>query len=191
LINPPLSNIPRYVVPKGKFPGLTIGWLARIAPIKRFDRVLELARKFPTHAFWIGGDFEMSEKDFRDLPENVIMHGWVSSHEFWPQCDIALCTSDNEAQPISLLEAASYGIPALTTNVGGCADAVLNMDTGIVVDPSIEQLAQGLRLYIENPELITKLGQNARMRATIEYTKESCALNHEDYFSYLLRLLSK
>ena len=84
LINPPLSNIPRNVFPKGKFPGLTIGWLARIAPIKRFDRVLELARKFPNHAFWIGGDFEMSEKDFRDLPVNVIMHGWVNSHEFGP-----------------------------------------------------------------------------------------------------------
>jgi glycosyltransferase involved in cell wall biosynthesis len=191
LINPPLSNIPRNVFPKGKFPGLTIGWLARIAPIKRFDRVLELARRFPTHAFWVGGDFEMSEKDFRDLPNNVIMHGWVNSHEFWPQCDIALCTSDNEAQPISLLEAASYGIPALTTNVGGCSDAVLNMDTGIVVDPSIEQLAKGLALYIENPEFITKLGQNARMRATHEYTKESCALSHEEYFFHLLRLLSK
>lgn len=191
LINPPLSNIPTNLIPKGKFPNLTIGWLARIAPIKRFDRVIALARKFPGHKFWIGGDFEMSGREFAELPSNITMHGWVRSDEFWPQCDIALCTSDNEAQPISLLEAASYGIPALTTNVGGCSDAVLHMKTGIVVDPGIDQLADGLLVYMENPEFITRLGQNARIRATLEYTKESCALNHEKYFAYLLELLRK
>ena len=191
LINPPLSNIPTNLIPKGKFPGLTIGWLARIAPIKRFDRVIELARKFPSHTFLVGGDFEMSEREFAELPGNITMQGWVKNDDFWPQCDIALCTSDNEAQPISLLEAASYGIPALTTNVGGCSDAVLHMETGIVVDPSIDQLTHGLQVYIENPELISTLGQNARIRATLEYTKESCVLGHEDYFALLLKSLRK
>jgi glycosyltransferase involved in cell wall biosynthesis len=189
LINPPLSNIPKDLMPKVKFPGLTIGWLARIAPIKRFDRVIELARKFPSHTFLVGGDFEMSEREFAELPSNISMRGWVDSHEFWQQCDLALCTSDNEAQPISLLEAASYGIPALTTNVGGCADAVLHMETGIVVDPSIDQLTIGLQTYIENAELITKLGQNARIRALLEYTNDSSALNHEEYFASLLKSL--
>lgn len=191
LINPPLSNIPINLTSKGKFPVLTIGWLARIAPIKRFDRVIELAQKFPSHTFLIGGDFEMSEREFAELPSNISMHGWVKSDEFWPQCDIALCTSDNEAQPISLLEAASYGIPALTTNVGGCSDAVLHMETGVVVDPSIDQLAHGLQVFIENPELISTLGQNARIRATLEYTKETCALGHEGYIALLLKSLRK
>jgi glycosyltransferase involved in cell wall biosynthesis len=87
------------------------------------------------------------------------------------------------------LEAASYGIPALTTNVGGCADAVLHMETGIVVDPSIDELTIGLQTYIENAELITKLGQNARIRALLEYTNDSSALNHEEYFASLLKSL--
>ena len=191
LINPPLSSIPKELIPKGKFPGLIIGWLARIAPIKRFDRVIELAKKFPNHIFLVGGDFEMSKRQYTELPSNISMCGWVDSRDFWQQCDLALCTSDNEAQPISLLEAASYAIPALTTNVGGCADAVLHMETGIVVEPSIDQLTIGLQTYVENPELITQLGQNARIRTLLEYTSDSSALNHEEYFVSLLKSLRK
>jgi glycosyltransferase involved in cell wall biosynthesis len=191
LINPPLSSIPKELIPKGKSPGLAIGWLARIAPIKRFDRVVELAKNFPNHVFLVGGDFEMPESQFAELPTNISMRGWVDSHEFWPQCDLALCTSDNEAQPISLLEAASFGIPALTTNVGGCANAVLHMKTGIVVEPSVDDLTIGLQTYVENPELITKFGQNARIRALLEYTNDSSASNHEEYFVSLLKSFRK
>lgn len=191
LINPPLSNLSRDLVPKGRFPHLTVGWLARIAPIKRFDRVIELARRFPGTTFLVGGDFEMSEKEFSELPSNISMRGWVNCQDFWPLCDIALCTSDNEAQPISLLEAASYGIPALTTNVGGCSDAVLHMETGLVVAPTIDQLSFGLQTYIDKPDLITKLGQSARIRAILEYTNEVSASRHEGYFATLLKLLRK
>jgi hypothetical protein len=65
------------------------------------------------------------------------------------------------------------------------------METGLVVAPTIDQLSFGLQTYIDKPDLITKLGQSARIRANLDYTNEVSASRHEEYFATLLKLLRK
>ena len=43
-----------------------------------------------------------------------------------------LLTSDNEGMPLSLIEAAAAGRPAVTTEVGSAAEVVVDGRTGIV-----------------------------------------------------------
>lgn len=188
LANPPISRVFQGPPRLTESASLTVGWLARIAPIKRFDRLVELANRFPGCSFLVGGDFEMSSREFTQLPANLKMLGWIDSANFWPRCNIALCTSDNEAQPLSLLEAAAHGIPALTTNVGSCSDAVLHLETGIVVEPTIDHLTQGLQDYVDRPALVEKFGRQAQIRIERDYTAEHCALTHEQFFYSLLKL---
>jgi glycosyltransferase involved in cell wall biosynthesis len=46
--------------------------------------------------------------------------------------DVAVLSSDNEGTPVSLIEAAAAGLPAVATEVGGVGEVVTG-DTGILV----------------------------------------------------------
>ena len=47
--------------------------------------------------------------------------------------DIAVLSSDNEGTPVSLIEAAAAGRPAVSTRAGGVG-AVVTKESGLVVD---------------------------------------------------------
>ena len=92
---------------------VVIGWLGRLAQVKRPDRVIELAKELNNLTFVIGGDGDLLDSLKIGLPNNVRLVGWTRPEEIWAASDIALLTSDNEAQPISLIEAGLAGIPAV------------------------------------------------------------------------------
>lgn len=139
-----------------------VGWLGRLTQIKRPDRVIELARMFPEVDFFVGGNGELMNLIRKDSPTNLYLEGWVNANEFWGRVDIALLTSDNEAMPISLIEAGMLGLPAVTTNVGSTAEVVIDGKTGYVVETDIQSITEGLRKLIESTELRTQYGEYAR-----------------------------
>lgn len=51
--------------------------------------------------------------------------------------DLFVSVSSSEGLPISILEALSYGIPVLATNVGSCGEVVTN-DVGFLIDKFID-----------------------------------------------------
>ena len=57
--------------------------------------------------------------------------------------DLVLLTSDNEGMPLSLIEAAAAGRPAVTTDVGSAAEVVVDGVTGIVCAIDDGALAHG------------------------------------------------
>lgn len=70
-------------------------------------------------------------------PENVKIHGWVSGEEkdkILRNSDVLLLPSYNEGLPISILEAMSYGMPIISTPVGGIVEAVENNVNGFIVN---------------------------------------------------------
>ena len=50
-------------------------------------------------------------------------------------CDALCLLSEAEALPMSILEAMALGLPVVTTDVGGTAEAVAHAETGLVVAP--------------------------------------------------------
>ena len=108
----------------------TIGWLGRLTDIKRPDRVLELAELLPNFIFLLGGDGELLESLRQKSPKNVILTGWTTPDDIWSASDIALLTSANEAQPISLVEAASAGLPLIGEDVGSVSEVIQDQING-------------------------------------------------------------
>jgi len=45
--------------------------------------------------------------------------------------------SSSEGLPVSMMEAQSYGIPIMSTNVGGCNE-ICNDETGFLIKPDFE-----------------------------------------------------
>lgn len=78
--------------------------------------------------------------------------------------------SDVEGFGIVFLEAGLFGLPAVSTRVGGIPEAVVDGVTGVLVDPdSDEALLVGLRGLLENPETAKSLGKSGRERVLSDF----------------------
>ncbi len=138
-----------------------VGWLGRLAPIKRPERVIELAKELENLTFVIGGDGELLTSLEKNLPENVKLLGWTKPEEIWAVSDIALLTSDNEAQPISLIEASLAGLPVVAENVGSVSEVVDSEVTGLLVTNQTERI-DALKRLSSSLELRKKMGSAGR-----------------------------
>ena len=80
--------------------------------------------------------------------------------------DIFVNPSYSEGLGISVMEAASIGLPIIATDVGGTREIITTDKTGILVKArDVGQLAEALCRLCANAELREKLGKNARILA--------------------------
>lgn len=94
----------------------------------------------------------------------VKFEGWVSGDKktnLLNWADIFILPSHNEGLPISILEAMSYGMPIISTPVGGIPEVV--MENGVLVTPGNDnEISLAIKRYIENRSLIEKEGVISR-----------------------------
>jgi len=158
-------TLEKYNLPSGVF---LVGWLGRLTKIKRADRVLELARQLSKLYFVIGGDGELLDELKANAPANVRFIGWTSPEELWGLVDVALLTSDNEAQPISLIEAGLMGIPAVAENVGSVSEVIKNGKTGFLVSGN-KQRIDALNQLSGDYKLTSEMGISAKKYCEYEF----------------------
>ena len=74
--------------------------------------------------------------------------------------DIFILPSYNEGLPMSILEAMSYGLPVISTPVGGIPEIVKDGVNGYLIFPGDnEALAEKIELLAKNKELRLRMGQ--------------------------------
>lgn len=166
---------------------IVVGWLGRLAEVKRPDRVLELAKDLPKIKFLIGGEGELRLSLMRATTRNIEFLGWVDPKDFWSKCDIALLTSNNEAQPISLVEAAFHGIPAVAENVGSVKEVVIQGETGFLTKSHSERV-KAIILLAESPELRESMGSKARELANVRFGVSQFIEGHEKAYKMALNI---
>lgn len=154
------------------------GWLARVVRVKRPDRLAGAAALAPGVDFIAGGDGGLRPGLDEHAPANLRTLGWVDPPTFWSACDLAVLTSDNEAMPYSLVEAALAGLPTVTTNAGSASEVVVDGVTGLVVPLSGEAVAEGVRQLVADPEAMALMGTAARQRALSEFSPERMLAEH-------------
>jgi len=100
-----------------------------------------------------------------DLEEVVNFMGWVAGEEKAKrlnEADIYLLPSYKEGLPISILEAMSYSLPIISTNVGGIPEVVSSKNGFLISPGSKVELWNAINYFIGlNPEQRNKLGQNS------------------------------
>lgn len=90
------------------------------------------------------GEIEEVQKQIKkfELEDLVFCLGWVSGEKkqmLLAQSDVYLLPSYFEGLPISILEAMSYKLPIIATNVGGIPEIVLNSQNGLLITPGDQQ----------------------------------------------------
>jgi glycosyltransferase involved in cell wall biosynthesis len=144
---------------------LRVGWLGRVTKIKRPDRVLEIAGKLPNLDFYIGGEGDLLKTCKDSAPNNISFLGWSNPDNFWSEMDICLLTSDNEALPISIIEAQLCGLPTVATDVGSTSEVVIDGESGYLTSVNIDEMVEKLTTLSENSSLRKEMGKKAKARA--------------------------
>ena len=161
----------------------TVGWLGRLTKIKRPDRVLELAVKFPEVIFLVGGTGEEAKDLKSKAPINVKFLGWIEPEKFWPACDVALLTSDNEGLPTSLIEAAFASIPIISENVGSAKEIFQNGVGGFLVNGESDR-ENAIRELKESGKLLTKMGNVAKDYVESNFSVALFISNHLKIYEF-------
>lgn len=106
--------------------------------------------------------------------QGVTLLGRVQDiNAFWAATHIACLPSrGGEGLPRSLLEAGACGRPLVTTNTPGCADFVIDGETGfVVVRDDVSATADALAKLVRDEALRKRFGAAARARVLAAYTE--------------------
>lgn len=100
--------------------------------------------------------------------------------------DVLLLTSDAEGIPGILIEAQMAGCPVVTVPVGGVAEVVEDGVTGAVLtSPEVAEMATNVLALTGSPELLTRMGTEARLRSK-RFSTAVVAARYESFFEDLL-----
>lgn len=126
----------------------TIATCSFVRNVKRLDLMPDILKhiSFPLtwHVLGGGDDLEKLKSLTKALPSNikVIFHGELSNEailEFYSKHSINLLVSlsSSEGLPVTMMEAQSFGIPIMSTNVGGCSE-ICNEETGFLINKDFD-----------------------------------------------------
>ncbi len=105
-----------------------------------------------------------------NLTNYITILDWVDQEQrdlLLEKADVFVLPSYNEGMPMALLEAMSWGLPVITTPVGGIPEIIAHTKNGLLVTPGdIQQLSQAMQSLIENEDLRLSLGSMARLSIT-------------------------
>lgn len=106
---------------------------------------------------------EVVKKD--NLEDNIEILGWIDNdkrREYLKTSDFYILPSYDEGMPMSVLEAMSYSLPVITTDVGGIPEMIQNEENGILVKPGDnEAIEKAIKKILENDNLRGKVSENA------------------------------
>lgn len=133
---------------KRDFGLLHIASCSRLIEVKRVKRIAECLAKLDNSKISVewthfgGGELFDELKDYTDKNlQNITVHllGNTQNKEVMKKyssmnVDVFVNVSENEGLPISIMEAASFGIPVIATDVGGTGEIVKDGENGFLLD---------------------------------------------------------
>ena len=159
-----------------------ITFVGRIVKDKGINELIEsfvnLDSKYKNLKLLLVGDYEehlnpikLENKNTIDRLESIISVGFQNDiREFLSVTDLFTLPSYREGLPNSLIEAGSFGIPLLATNINGCNEIIEENITGILVEKKNQKsLEEGIEKLINDKSLYNKIKLKARDRIATKY----------------------
>lgn len=133
----------------------------------------------PEAKFILAGSGEIEHVRGKILPrlQNCVKFpGWVrgkEKEELIHESDIFFLPSYNEGMPMSVLDAMGYGMPVVSTRVGGIPKIVREKQNGYLFEPGdTEGMAQAIIRILQEDELRRQLGAGSADIVRNEYSLE-------------------
>jgi glycosyltransferase involved in cell wall biosynthesis len=173
-----------------------VGFVGRLAPIKRLERLLEameMVREVnrEAHLVVIGPDDgppgyadELRERAARPgLRGAVTFTGAARPESWYARFAVMAMSSDTEGMPLAVLEARAHGVPCVGPDVGGMREAI--GEGGIVVAPGdAHALADGILAVLGDAQRATELAE-AAYAASQRWSAADTAAAYNDLYARL------
>ena len=191
-----LSDSLKGYLPTKKGPKDVINLLtvSRITPYKQFDLIIETVKRIKLKNYQINLIIAGSSPQKRYL-ENLykiktdqtkILFNCSDKNlaNLYQNCDVYLSADKYLFFGMPILEAASFGKPAITLNYGAASEIITQGKTGFVADNQL-QFKNYLEKIIKNPKLRLKMGADAKKLAN-NFTWEKTAEKYSIIYQKLL-----
>lgn len=122
-----------------------------------------------------------------DLADRVRFAGFQQDVPRWlGAADLLVLPSRLEGMPNALLEAMAVGLPVLATSIGGCVEAVVPDESGLLVPPDdVRALEEGLVRLLGDAALRARLGAGAARRVAERFTLDAVAPRYVELYRRL------
>ena len=171
---------------------IRIGYAARLEPaVKRTDLlpsfIKKLEEKNIDYILEIAGDgpcFDLIKNYIHEykLESKIKLLGYVKRDgmpEFWKRQDVFINFSKYEGSCLSMLEAMSYGVVPVVTDVSGARDFIKNGINGFISDvEDIDSIVKNIGYLYENRGKLSEYGNICR-----EEIRTRC--DKEDYVNFI------
>lgn len=174
ILLPSMVNIPQ--AGNGAFQGEYIGYVGRMDVTKGVDTIIEAAKlvRLPIKLAGDGPQLFSLKKNSSENAQfvGVLKHDQLA--EFYKRARFIIVASKwFEMYPNVILEAMSYALPVITTNIGVMPEIVKNDTTGLLFDPgSASDLARKMEFLWANPALCDRMGKKGRQIVLMENSEE-------------------
>lgn len=177
---------------------LNIVSCSRVNNIKRVTLIAQALKKIDdsdANITWThigtGNCFEELNREVSKLQNiRVNLIGAVSNekvYEYYKNnyVDLFINVSTSEGLPVSIMEATSFGIPVIATNVGGTNEIVINNKNGFLIDKDFEldELVSLITLF-KNHKNVEKYGKESRKIWEKNYNAK---LNYKNFCEEVLK----
>jgi glycosyltransferase involved in cell wall biosynthesis len=137
----------------------------------------------------VGGGHLLESVRIRALKDDLKVEftGWLPDPSIYLcSADLLLLTSKNEGFGLVLAEAGWYGIPSLSTNVGGVNEFIIDNDSGFLVNEDKYNIADKAISVLSNTEFLAEVGKRASILTKKRFTALAFTKNHEALYQTLI-----
>lgn len=114
-----------------------------------------------------------SSVSLRDIIEdrNILEEVYLNS-------DLFILSSLWEGFPNALLEAMSYGIVPVATDISGTREVIKDGVSGYLIKPgSVSEIKEKIRFILNNPDVLNSISENSHNRIKCDYSLENQIIN--------------
>jgi glycosyltransferase involved in cell wall biosynthesis len=155
--------------------------LEALARSEDLDYVLKVAGEGPSDAALVRLAAELG------IADRVQFIGYKSAQElnhYYVEADAFVLPTRSDAFANVILEAMAAGLPVIATRVGGVGEAVLDGETGILVEPRRpDQLATAIALLANDRDLARRYGLAGQARVRRHFTWSEIADRYVEAYS--------
>lgn len=174
-----------------------VAMIGRFVQGKAYNEFFQAARVViaqgaPGHFICVGDgpnrlDMEKLVQDL-GLSRQISFLGWRADvPALLADCAVLVLASHSEGLPIVILEAMAAGLPVVSSDVGGCDEAIIDGETGFLVPPGdYEEMAAKVYQLITNQDLAQSLGQAGQRRVGQYFDIEVTCRQTQDLYLELL-----
>ena len=208
-LKPPVEIIPfgnpisEKLYPYRRKEAKTILFVGRLIEEKGVDTLLHAFRLvrdvIPDAELRVVGDgplMDYLKKLTKDLDLDVTFTGYKTGRDLEDEylnasCFVLPSRSDKigqvETLGVTTIEAISYGLPVIASNLGGIPDVVKNGETGLLFNPgNYEELAQKIILVLEDESLARELVARGQKHIERNFSWEMIVLKLEKLYKKLV-----